>query len=260
MFKTSITWFFNTIVVLKIHFVLNSLGCVDKVIPNNFYNSQKSRPRVLGRFSPDYHLCKDGLAQPPVNLTRASEQKLDALKIEYKDTPLLIKNNGHTIQVTYGAGSYLTVGSKKYQLLQFHFHTPSEHLKDGRSYDMEGHLVHADDYGVLGVLGVFMKAGSKENSFLKPIWENMPTTITETDISVPGVNINVSKFLPKEREYFSYAGSLTPPPCTEGVNWMVLEDTVSISQAQLDQFHAVIEFNSRPEQSLNGRTIKLMDD
>ncbi len=217
-------------------------------------------PAYWGDLSPDYHLCKDGLAQTPVNLANASAQKLDTLKIEYKDTPLLIKNNGHTIQVTYGSGSYLTVGSKKYQLLQFHFHTPSEHLKDGRSYDMEGHLVHMDDYGVLGVLGVFMKVGSKENSFLKPIWANMPTTVTETDVSVPGVIINASKFLPKNRDYYSYSGSLTTPPCTEGVNWMVLEDSVSISQAQLDQFHSVIEFNSRPEQSLNGRTIKVLDN
>lgn len=219
----------------------------------------ESGPAFWGDLSPDFRLCKDGLKQTPINLYRAREEKLPSLQIAYKDTPLTIKNNGHTIQVNYAAGSYLTVGGKKYQLLQFHFHTPSEHAKDGRSFDMEGHLVHIDEYGALGVLGVFMKAGDGgDNEFLKPIWANMPAT--EGEVEVAGATVNVAKFLPKEREYYNYAGSLTTPPCSEGVNWMVLEESIRISKEQLEKFRSLFELNARPEQPLNGRTIKVLDN
>lgn len=216
-------------------------------------------PSHWGDLSPDFHLCKDGLKQTPINLYRAREEKLPDLQIAYQSTPLTIKNNGHTIQVNYAAGSYITVGGKKYQLLQFHFHTPSEHHKDGRSFDMEGHLVHIDEYGALGVVGVFMKAeDTPDNEFLKPIWANMPASAGE--VSVPGVSVNATKLLPKEREYYNYTGSLTTPPCSEGVNWMVLEHPIAISKAQLEKFRSLFEMNARPEQALNGRTIKVQDD
>ena len=215
-------------------------------------------PENWAALSPENRLCGDGLQQSPVNLYRARETNLPALVIDYKATPLSILNNGHAIQVNYASGSTLTVGKKKYRLLQFHFHTPSEHLKDGRSFPMEAHLVHIDDFGNLAVLGLFMKEGDTTNAFLKPIFDNLPRT--EGVVDVAGVNVNVARFLPREREYYRYAGSLTTPPCSEGVTWMVLEDSVTVSKAQLEQFRAVIHLNARPEQPLNGRTIRVLDN
>ena len=222
------------------------------------YDQSECGPANWGNLAEEFHLCKDGLNQSPVNLYRARDAKLPALKIDYKATPLTIVNNGHTAQVNYASGSTLTVGTKKYRLLQFHFHTPSEHLKDGRSYPLEAHLVHVDDYGNLAVLGLFLKEGDTTNSFLKPIFDNLPKTEGEVDIE--GVSVNVAGLLPRNRDYFSYAGSLTTPPCSEGVTWMVLDDAVTVSKAQIEQFHAVFHNNARPEQALNGRTIRVLDN
>lgn len=222
------------------------------------YAEAECAPPVWGDLSEDYHVCKDGLKQSPINVYEQKEAALPALKAAYLNTPLTIKNNGHTIQVTYQSGSYLTVGSKKYQLLQFHFHTPSEHLKNGRSYPMEVHFVHADEYGVLGVVGVFLKETDNDNSYLKPIFDNMPATTGE--VTIAGKSVNALTLWPKEREYFSYSGSLTTPPCSEGVNWMVMDDAIGVSKKQIEQFRAIFELNARPEQPLNGRTITKMDD
>ena len=215
-------------------------------------------PENWATLSPDYHLCGDGRKQSPVDLSRPREKDLPSLKISYKSTPLTIVNNGHTAQVNYDSGSTLTIGSKKYRLLQFHFHTPSEHLQSGRSFPLEAHLVHIDDFGNLAVLGVFLKEGEQSNSFLKPIFDNLPPT--EGEVTVEGVNTNVTDLLPREREYYSYPGSLTTPPCTEGVSWLVLDEAVTVSREQIEQFHAVFEGNARPEQLLHERTILLQDD
>lgn len=222
------------------------------------YAEEHCGPAVWGDLSEDFYLCKAGLKQTPINLYEQKEAALPSLNAAYKNTPLTIKNNGHTIQVNYQSGSYLTVGSKKYQLLQFHFHTPSEHLKNGRAYPMEVHFVHADDYGALGVVGVFLKESDYDNAYLKPIFDNMPKT--EGEVTVAGMTVNALSLWPKEREYFNYAGSLTTPPCSEGVNWMVMEDVIGVSKKQLEQFRAIFEMNARPEQPLNGRTITKQDD
>ena len=216
-------------------------------------------PEHWADLSPYYHQCRDGLKQSPINVYRSKTSSSPILKTNYKATPLTIVNNGHTVQVNYATGSTLTVGTKKYRLLQFHFHTPSEHLKDGRSYPLEGHLVHIDDFGGLAVLGVFLKEGDTTNAFLKPIFDNLPKTEGEVK-TVSGVNVNVTGLLPRDREYYGYSGSLTTPPCSEGVSWMVLENTVTVSKAQLEQFRAIFHGNARPEQPLNGRTIRFVDD
>ena len=215
-------------------------------------------PAHWADLAPEFRLCGNGLSQSPINLYRAKETNLPKLAIDYKATQLKIVNNGHTAQVNYASGSTLTVGNTKYRLLQFHFHTPSEHLKDGRIFPLEAHLVHVDDYGNLAVLGMFLKEGDRTNAFLKPIFDNLPKT--EGEVDVAGVDVNVKNLLPREREYYRYAGSLTTPPCSEGVTWMVLEESISVSKAQIEQFRAIFEGNARPEQALNGRPIKFSDD
>ena len=215
-------------------------------------------PAHWAELDPAYHLCGDGTMQSPIDLYRASESNLPSLQIDYKSTALKIVNNGHTAQVNYAPGSTLTVGTKKYRLLQFHFHTPSEHTKSGNAFPLEGHLVHINDNNQLAVLGVFIRVGDTTNSFLKPIFDNIPATEGEKDVE--GVTVNVTGLLPREHDYYTYAGSLTTPPCSEGVSWMVLENSVSVSKEQLEQFRHIFEGNARPVQPLNGRSIKLKDD
>jgi carbonic anhydrase len=215
-------------------------------------------PEHWGELDPSFAACRDGLKQTPINLYEMKEVSKPQLSISYKATPLTIKNNGHTIQVNYAEGSTLTVNGVTYRLLQFHFHTPSEHVKNGRTYPMEAHLVHINDNSELAVLGVFLKEGDYDNAFLKPIFDNMPKT--EGEVEIAGKSVNVANLLPREHEYFNYSGSLTTPPCSEGVNWMVLDDAVSMSKRQIEQFKAIFEMNARPEQSLNGRTILKIED
>ncbi|NOZ54911.1 MAG: carbonic anhydrase [Gammaproteobacteria bacterium] len=222
----------------------------------------ETSPEYWANLSPEFHLCSKGTQQSPIDITVAkSSDDLPELKFKYKKTPLIIKNNGHAIEVEYEQGSTLKLDGEKYRLLQFHFHTPSEHAKDGSAYPMEAHLVHINTSGQLAVVGIFMKQG-KENKFIQKIWDYMPEE--EGKIMVEDTRINIKKFLPDDNdegeEYYHYAGSLTTPPCSEGVKWFVLNEAVEISAEQITQFQAIFPLNARPVQALNDRMIYERDD
>jgi len=174
--------------------------------------------------------------------------------MQYQATPLKVVNNGHAIQVNYGAGSTLTVDGKTYHLAQFHFHSPSEHTQDGKPYAMEAHLVHKADDGSLAVVGVFLKEG-KENPFLARIWGHLPTEVNH-EMTVAGTEVNVADLLPAKKAFFNYSGSLTTPPCSEGVTWLVMDRSVEVSKAQADKFRGLIHENARPVQPLNDRKVR----
>lgn len=210
-------------------------------------------PEHWGDLSPEYHLCRDGTQQSGINIEDVTDKsKVGNIKFRYKDTPLRILNNGHTIQVNYERGSTITVNGETFELLQFHFHTPSEHTKNGTAYPLEGHLVHINSNGQLAVVGVFMKEG-EHNSFIQAIWDYMPPT--EGEITVP-LDINAADMLPRKKGYYYYPGSLTTPPCSEGVKWHVMKQPIEISSAQIQQFRSLYPLNARPVQPLNGRVIK----
>ncbi len=208
-------------------------------------------PENWGTLSSDFEVCQSGISQSPVNLQSAVDADLPDLKINYKDTPLRIVNNGHTIKVNYQPGSFLTLDGEPYELLQFHFHHPSEHKVEGVALPMELHLVHKNQKGALAVIGVFLKQG-EANPALQKIWQSMPMKESR-EKTISNVNINASDLLPEDRDYYRYFGSLTTPPCSETVNWIVLKEPVEISSPQVKKFAKVFPMNARPVQVVKRR-------
>ncbi|MCB1652117.1 MAG: carbonic anhydrase family protein [Alphaproteobacteria bacterium] len=196
--------------------------------------------------------CKSGKSQSPINIARFLQEDLPDLHPTYAEASLDIVNNGHTVQINFAPGSKLEVGGITYDLLQLHFHTPSEHYLDGAPYPMEMHLVHKAEDGTLGVVGVLIKVG-EANPEIEKIWQNVPPAGRE--VSVQDVSINAANLLPESLDYYRYEGSLTTPPCTEGVQWHVLKDTIEVSEDQLRAFQSVFPVNARPVQPLNERVI-----
>lgn len=215
------------------------------------YEGQEG-PAHWGDLSHDYGTCKSGKSQSPIDISSTMSAKLADIKFSYHAAPVDVVNNGHTIQMNYAKGSTISVGGKSYNLLQFHFHSPSEHHVNGKPYDMVAHLVHQAADGQLGVVGIMMKVG-KANPVIASIWKHMPknsgdhNTMTDT--------VNVADLLPTKHSYFNYSGSLTTPPCSEGVNWMVMQTPVEVSAEQVAGFTSIFAKSVRPVQPVNGRMI-----
>jgi len=209
-------------------------------------------PSHWGDLSKDYHACKAGKSQSPIDISASKYGSANPVSISYNSKAVSILNNGHTIQVNIADGSNITVSGKSYKLLQFHFHTPSEHTINGKHADMVAHLVHKSADGQLGVIGILMKKG-KTNEALAQFWPHMPQKAgTKANLSVKA---NARDLLPSDLSYYNYSGSLTTPPCSEGVNWLVLMNPVEVSAKQIATFTSVIHKNVRPVQPLNGREI-----
>ena len=207
-----------------------------------------------------YMVCETGREQSPINIVmpRHGEDQ-DELTFHYHPTPLTVRNNGHTLQVNYQEGSFLRLNGKSYTLRQFHFHDPSEHHIDGTAYPMEMHLVHQDEGGHILVVGILMAFGG-ENRFLSRIgnWIKQHTghrlpykgEVVTTDLTINFMNI-----LPNGTHHFSYHGSLTTPPCSAGVQWIVLKTPIEISKVQTGRFVTTIGPNARPLQPLRKQEI-----
>lgn len=210
-------------------------------------------PEFWGQLTPSYALCANGHNQSPINITNPIAVDVSNIVFNYQPTAFNIINNGHTIQVNYDEGSSIEVDGTTYQLLQFHFHTLSEHTLNGKHSAMEMHLVHKSDEGYLAVVSVMMNQGN-ENSSLTPIWEHLPAEAGEEQ-HIDGVTINATELLPKERLTYQYSGSLTTPPCSEGVKWFVLTTPIEVSEAQVAAFESIIGHNYRPVQSLSARQV-----
>ncbi len=211
-------------------------------------------PENWAKLKPEYALCGSGISQSPVDFDKTYRTDLDNIEFAYSDTPLKIVNNGHSIQVNCEPGSTVTVDGEKYELVQFHFHAPSEHTVKGQFYDMELHLVHKNKNNDIAVVGVFMKKGA-ENKLIQVLWDNAPAELDKENV-VSGVSVNASGLLPKDRKYYHYYGSLTTPPCTEGVNWSVLKTPIEVSDAQIEKFKNIMGVNNnRPVQKVNKRFI-----
>ena len=220
----------------------------------------------------DFAMCGMGRNQSPINITPRhhtldisgiiTEQQTIAsrpigfLKVnfKYQKVPLRIINNGHAVQVNYESGSQMIVHGRTPGLKQFHFHSPSEHQIDGKSFPMEIHLVHADKNGNLTVVSVLFQEG-KPNPFLGKLWKHLPQQVGK-EVVVAEEEINVADMLPSDSTYYYYNGSLTTPPCSEGVKWLVLKESLEASKEQLDMFRATMGFaNNRPVQPVNARVV-----
>ena len=198
-----------------------------------------------------FPICAKGKKQSPLNIVGPFEKSKDTIAVAYKEGPLKILNNGHTIQVNVEPGSKLTVNKDEFELLQFHFHRPSEEQIDGKNSAMVAHFVHKSAAGKLAVIGVLLNEG-KDNAAIKTLWANLPPKEGEEHVPAK-VKFNPSALMPASMSYYAYEGSLTTPPCTEGVNFYILKTGVDVSKAQVAKFP--FKMNARPVQNLNGRKI-----
>ena len=210
-------------------------------------------PSKWAKLRPDYSLCESGQRQSPIDIHDGIHVDLEPIKFDYRESMFRIVDNGHTVQVNVGEGNSISVMGRTYRLVQMHFHRPSEERIDGRSFEMVMHLVHKDDEGHLAVVAVLIEPGA-EHPVIQTFWNNLPL---ETDLELaPTAAIDINKLLPETRTYYTYMGSLTTPPCTEGVLWMVLKKPLQISPEQIAIFSRLYRNNARPIQPANNRLIK----
>ena len=218
-------------------------------------------PEHWGDLDPNYARCANGKEQSPINIETLHVVKDNYITdptINYKPTVFSLSNDGHTIQGTPSTlDNSIVVNNKEYTLTQFHFHTPSEHQFNGNNFDMELHFVHKDANHQLVVLGLMIKEG-ETNSYLKNAWNLIPRVKTTKDVKLTEP-IDLMNLLPKEKDSFQYNGSLTTPPCSEGVKWVILKEPIEMSKEQIDQFREIFVDNHRPVQPLNEREVKEKD-
>ena len=210
-------------------------------------------PENWGQMKPEFAKCSSGTRQSPIDIRDGIKVNLDPVQFDYKSSAFRVIDNGHTVQVNVAAGNSIDVMGRHYELVQFHFHRPSEERIDGRQFDMVVHLVHKDIDGRLAVVAVLLDRGSAQ-PIVQSVWNNLP--LEKGDEVAARGTLNLNDLLPAERNYFTYMGSLTTPPCSEGVLWMVMKQPVQISADQVGIFARLYPMNARPIQSVAGRLIK----
>jgi carbonic anhydrase len=211
-------------------------------------------PDHWGELAPEFATCKSGRRQSPVDIEKTEKADLPPIQFDYRPSPLRIIDNGHTIQVNYEPGSSIRVGDRQYLLKQFHFHRPSEEKVHGEGHQLSLHLVHADAGGQLAVVAVLLDAGT-ESRFVRVLWGQLPKE-EEKEERRDDVPINVADMLPADRGYYTFEGSLTTPPCSENVTWLVLKQPVTLSTDQIAQFARRYPHDARPTQPLYDRVVK----
>ena len=210
-------------------------------------------PEGWGQMKPEFAKCSTGSRQSPIDIRDGIKVSLDAVQFDYKPSPFRVIDNGHTVQVNVGAGNSIEVMGRRYDLVQFHFHRPSEERINGKQFDMVAHLVHKDLEGRLAVVAVLLEQGSAL-AVVQSVWNNLP--LEKGDEVAARLPLDMNALLPAERSYFTYMGSLTTPPCSEGVLWMVMKNPVQVSIEQIGIFTRLYPMNARPIQSASGRLIK----
>ena len=210
-------------------------------------------PENWGELSTKYSTCSQGVNQSPINLSKFISADLAPLDLSYQSGGYEVVNNGHTIQVNYQPGSKLGINNHFFELKQFHFHTPSENHISGKSYPMEVHLVHADVAGNLAVVAVMFETG-KENKMLKRVWNSMPElSETKNKLNSP---VSVKGILPSSKDYYRFNGSLTTPPCSEGVLWLVMKQPITVTKEQIQHYTQIMhQPTNRPIQPVNARPV-----
>ena len=225
------------------------------------WNYTDHGPAAWGTLSPEFVACIEGKNQSPIDFATAkpapSETSISygahELRIVHHRHQADVINTGHSIQVNYPGADTLVLGGVSYALAQYHFHTPSEHTVAGKHYPAEMHFVHMSADKKLAVVGVFIETG-KHNRAFDPIWSNLPKKQGE-EKHLPNVKVDVDALLPLDHAMFRYDGSLTTPPCSEGVSWLVFATPVQLSESQLTKLRGILDGNSRPTQPLNGRNV-----
>ena len=224
--------------------------------PANWSYFAKTGPLEWGKLAPAYQACSKGHEQSPVDIRHARLNKnLQPIEFHYIAGPVTLVNTGHTVEVHVDPGSYIVAGGVRYDLIQFHFHHPGETPVNGKLSDLELHLVHRNADGKLAVLAVRLSVDRGfPNATMATLWDHLPAT-AGASAKVADM-VNAAGLIPADRGYWTYTGSLTAPPCTEGVRWFVFEDQLSISRDQARAFSNLYKMNTRPLQDLHGRRIE----
>ncbi|WP_418318673.1 carbonic anhydrase [Piscinibacter sakaiensis] len=212
-----------------------------------------SGPHAWADLKPEYATCASGQRQSPIDLRDGLKLQLEPIGFNYAPSSIRVVDTGHTIQVNVGAGNWIEVMGRRFELQQFHFHKPSEERIDGRRFDMDAHLVHRDADGRLAIVAVLLSRGAAQ-PLIQTVWNNLP--LEKGSDQLVGAAVDLNALLPTARGYFAYMGSLTEPPCTEDVLWLVMKSPVEISPQQIAIFDRLYPMNARPVQATAGRMIK----
>jgi carbonic anhydrase len=210
-------------------------------------------PSHWGDLKPEFATCKNGHHQSPIDIRDTQKADLPPIHFAYRPSPLHIIDNGHTIMVNYSPGSGISIGDKKYELKQFHFHRPSEEKINGKGFDMTVHLVHADGDGKLAVVAVLLQQG-QDSPLVRELWNDLPKE-KENEEFFDNVQIDISQILPPDRGYYTFTGSLTTPPCSENVTWYVLKQPTTVSAEEVQRFSQLYRDDARPTQPLYDRIV-----
>lgn len=224
-------------------------------------NVKVNESNELLNVNSNYEACGKGTLQSPINIevkeTIDEEQALklaEQISLNYDQALFAVENNGHTIEANSTTlDNSLLINDKEFKLTGIHFHSPSEHQLNGQYFDMEAQLFHESEEGELAIIGLFIKSG-EENDVLAEMWDEIPAN---GDVAAKLLNnpIDLQQLLPADKEVYQYVGSLTAPPCTEGVNWFILEQPIEMSDEQINRFSAIFLQNNRPIQQLNDREV-----
>ena len=215
--------------------------------------SGEAGPKAWGGLRPEFAKCGTGARQSPIDIRGGIAVDLEPVQFDYRAGGFSVVDNGHTVQVNLEPGNSIVARGERYDLVQFHFHRPSEERIDGRLFDMVVHLVHKDPEGRLAVVAVLLEKGGAQ-PIVQTVWNNLP--LEKHQESPARAVLDLNHLLPADRGYYTYMGSLTTPPCTEGVLWMVMRQPVAVSPEQIEIFARMYPMNARPVQQASGRMIK----
>ncbi len=210
-------------------------------------------PANWSKINAAWNKCNGGARQSPIDIRDGMKVDLEQISFDYRPSGFSVTDNGHTVQVQLGGGNYLSVGGRTYELQQLHFHRPAEERVNGKMYEMGIHLVHKDVEGRTAILALMLQRG-KPQPAVQTVWNNLP--LEKKDTFTPSIVFDPNDLLPERRDYYTYMGSLSEPPCTEGVLWLVMKEPLQASPEQLALFSRLYPLNARPVQASSGRMIK----
>jgi len=210
-------------------------------------------PQTWGGLKPEFSLCGNGQRQSPIDIRGGLAVDLEPVAFHYQASRFGVIDNGHTVQANVAPGNFIELGGKRYELVQFHFHRPSEERIDGRQFEMSVHLTHKDEQGRLAVVAVLMDKGQQPQPAVQKVWNNLP--LEKGEENAARVALDIAELLPTDRRYFTYMGSMTTPPCSEGVQWVVMRQPVVMTAEQIELFARIYPMNARPVQAASGRRI-----
>jgi len=224
-----------------------------KVYSNVWSYEGENGPANWGTINPAWAKCGSGNRQSPIDIRDGMKVELEQIGFDYHPSSFNVTDNGKTVQVMVGGGNFLNVGNRMYELVQFHFHRPSEERINGKGYEMVVHLVHKDAEGHIAMLALLLERG-KPQPVIQAVWNNLP--LEKYDTAAPSTVLDPLELLPARRDYYTFMGSMTTPPCQEGVLWIVMKEPVQASPQQMALFSRLYPLNARPVQPSSGRIIK----